>query len=218
MATIGFDQRTVFTELTDAPNSYSGQGGKSVKVKESEDGIEFAAGGGGGATAFTELTDVPATILPYSTLVPKGDGTGLEFSTNYQVLSFFGDGVTNGIVSYLQKSFTNTNYDDPSCSIAHTTQVDSEYARATLNIRASGVETVASLLIKVSANDDTSEYIAEINKGADADFKMTGFDVVASDASAHMTVNAVEYSIAKAIKVKIGSSTYFWPLFGPVVP
>jgi hypothetical protein len=47
-------------------------------------------------------------------------------------------------------------------------------------------------------------------------FSMSGFDVAASDASAHMTVDGVQYSIAKAVKVKINGDTYFWPLFGPV--
>lgn len=44
---------------------------------------------------------------------------------------------------------------------------------------------------------------------------MGGADVAASDASAHMTVGGTQYSIAKAIKVKIGADTYYWPLFGP---
>ena len=38
-----------FIDLTDAPSNYSGQAGKVVKVKSSEDGLEFDAGGGSGS-------------------------------------------------------------------------------------------------------------------------------------------------------------------------
>ena len=46
-----------FTELTDTPSSYSGGGGKGVKVKATEDGLEF----GDVASKFTELTDAPSS-------------------------------------------------------------------------------------------------------------------------------------------------------------
>jgi hypothetical protein len=35
---------SAFTDLTDVPNSYTGQGGKVVKVKTTEDGLEFGIG------------------------------------------------------------------------------------------------------------------------------------------------------------------------------
>lgn len=38
-----------FTDLGDVPSSYSGHGGKVVAVTSGEDGLEFIAGGGGGA-------------------------------------------------------------------------------------------------------------------------------------------------------------------------
>lgn len=44
---------TTFTALTDAPSSYTGQGGKVVAVKTDESGLEFipaSAGGGGGSS------------------------------------------------------------------------------------------------------------------------------------------------------------------------
>uniref|UniRef100_A0AB74UKY6 F5/8 type C domain-containing protein n=1 Tax=Caulobacter phage BL57 TaxID=3348355 RepID=A0AB74UKY6_9VIRU len=43
---------TAFTDLTDAPTSYAGEGGNAVRVKMTEDGLEFytpGTGGGGGA-------------------------------------------------------------------------------------------------------------------------------------------------------------------------
>ena len=42
---------TKFTELSDAPSSYSGQAGKAVKVKTTEDGLEFGTVVGGKRTA-----------------------------------------------------------------------------------------------------------------------------------------------------------------------
>lgn len=49
-----------FTDLNDAPASYTGQAGKRVVVNGTEDGLEFAAAVGG-AEAFTELSDAPAS-------------------------------------------------------------------------------------------------------------------------------------------------------------
>lgn len=42
-----------FTQLLDTPNTYTGQGGKSVIVRNDELGLEFGAGGGGGVTSVT---------------------------------------------------------------------------------------------------------------------------------------------------------------------
>ncbi len=41
---------STFLQLTDTPSSYSGQAGKVAKVKATEDGLEFGAGGGGGGS------------------------------------------------------------------------------------------------------------------------------------------------------------------------
>lgn len=46
-----------FPELEDTPSSYSGQSGKVCQVKATEDGIEFAVGGGGGAAKVTLAID-----------------------------------------------------------------------------------------------------------------------------------------------------------------
>ncbi len=75
-------------------------------------------------------------------------------------------------------------------------------------------ETVTVSSLNIEADQDALTF----NLQGNSPFKMTGFDVVASDLTATMTVSGTEYSIAKAIKVKIGSDTFFWPLFGPVVP
>ena len=45
-----------FTDLLDVPHSYQGQAGKVLKVKQTEDGLEFGEAGGG-VTKHTQLTD-----------------------------------------------------------------------------------------------------------------------------------------------------------------
>ena len=50
---------TTFLELTDTPISFTGEGGKYVKVADNETELEFAAETGG-TTNFTGLSDTPA--------------------------------------------------------------------------------------------------------------------------------------------------------------
>ena len=226
-----------FTGLSDLPNSYSGQGGKSVTVKESEDGIEFAAGGGGGgATAFTDLTDAPATITAKSLLSGNDDGDALLFRPN---LTFLSDLNSFRVIDTTARG-DGTGVGDPTQTEIYIETRDTvsnshSYGRAILNPYwsytddaysvyfalqiADASNASAGLVIDINSNGSPTAADAEIALSKTSGiFKMSGFDVVASDATATMTVNAVEYSIAKAIKVKIGSDTYFWPLFGPVAP
>lgn len=55
---------TEFIDLTDAPNSYTGNGGKFLAVKGDASGLEFVTGSGGGATNLDDLTDVDLTTAP----------------------------------------------------------------------------------------------------------------------------------------------------------
>lgn len=50
-----------FTDLTDVPSSYTGQAGKVVKVKGTEDGLEF---GTGGISDHTLLTNIGTSTHP----------------------------------------------------------------------------------------------------------------------------------------------------------
>jgi parallel beta-helix repeat protein len=69
-----------FTELEDAPKSYTGQAGKAVKVKTTEDGLEF---GTAGVTKFIELSDVPSSYTGQAgkAVQVKSTEDGLEFQT-----------------------------------------------------------------------------------------------------------------------------------------
>lgn len=65
---------TAFKDLTDVPASYAGQSGKAVRVKPTEDGLEyFTASGSGTVTnvdsATTELTVANKTTTPVITIV-----------------------------------------------------------------------------------------------------------------------------------------------------
>jgi hypothetical protein len=70
-----------FTDLSDVPSSYDGQGGKIVKVKSDATGLEFGTGGGS-ASAFTDLSDVPSSYSGKGGKVVsvKSDASGLEFT------------------------------------------------------------------------------------------------------------------------------------------
>jgi hypothetical protein len=77
-----------FTELTDSPSSYVGEGNKVIAVKDTEDGLEFVvqsgAGSGAGASTFTELTDSPSSYVGEAgkyTIVNNSED-GLEFTAS----------------------------------------------------------------------------------------------------------------------------------------
>jgi hypothetical protein len=59
MSTRQFGGVSRFLELLDAPNSYVGQAGLYARVNATEDGLEFAAGGGGGSQT-PWLSDIDA--------------------------------------------------------------------------------------------------------------------------------------------------------------
>jgi hypothetical protein len=61
-----------FTDLSDAPASYSGQGGKTVSVKGDETGLEFVSGGGGGApTDAPYITAAASSDLSAEIVIPS---------------------------------------------------------------------------------------------------------------------------------------------------
>ena len=81
---------SVFTDLSDVPASYVDQAGKFLKVKATEDGLEFGTGGAG-AGAFTDLSDVPASYVDQAGKVVKVKATedGLEFGEGGGAVDLF---------------------------------------------------------------------------------------------------------------------------------
>jgi hypothetical protein len=73
--TISSTGATAFTNLTDAPDVYTGQAGKAVIVKATEDGLEFGtvAGGGGGPVGVVNAMTGSATIPIEGWVAIEGD-------------------------------------------------------------------------------------------------------------------------------------------------
>jgi hypothetical protein len=174
---------------------------------------KFPAGGeGGGAEAFTDLTDAPATIAPNAFILGNTDGTALRSAawvTN-------DDDGTRCLIT-IAESGASAQSGWIAASEDRTSQV---------SIRATQNQVICELVNQIAGGGRYCNFTTSLEQGVallykdslDTQFELYNFDVPATDATATMTVDAVEYSLAKAIPVKIGSDTYFWPLFGPVAP
>jgi hypothetical protein len=79
-----------FTDLLDVPHSYQGQAGKVLKVKQTEDGLEF---GEAGAKKFIDLEDTPSSYSEQAkkSLRVNSAETGLEF---FQVFAGYQENVS----------------------------------------------------------------------------------------------------------------------------
>jgi hypothetical protein len=80
---------TTFLDLTDTPDAYTGQGGKCVTVKATEDGVEFlTCGVGGGDFSFTDFqssfnANISLYQYNYNQTILYTNGTGLQLN-NFQ--------------------------------------------------------------------------------------------------------------------------------------
>ncbi len=54
-----------FTALSDTPAAYTGKGGWSVRVKATENGLEFVESEGGGSVSWVDVADKPTTLEGY---------------------------------------------------------------------------------------------------------------------------------------------------------
>jgi len=87
---------STFVDLTDTPNSYSGQAGKIVSVKSTEDGLEFIDPATAGVGTLQQVTDNGATTSNPMTVTAGDESTVLntnglaytEDNANYQNLQF----------------------------------------------------------------------------------------------------------------------------------
>ena len=75
---VGLTNVSQFTQLADTPDSYAGQAGKVIKVKNTEDGLEF----GNAAEKFTDLSDTPSDYTGQAGKIVKVKSTedGVEFA------------------------------------------------------------------------------------------------------------------------------------------
>lgn len=94
--------KLAFIQLTDAPETYSGQAGKTIKVNTAENGLEFDVASG--ITAFTQLTDVPQSYT---------GNKGKVLAVNDQELGLvFVDGGSggSGVTKFIQLSDVPASY------------------------------------------------------------------------------------------------------------
>jgi hypothetical protein len=101
-----------FTQLTDAPSAYTGLGGKYLRVKATEDGLEAATvSGGSGSIAVQEIdgtpsvSDVTTIKVTNGTLTDDGSGTvTLDFGSAATDGSAIHDNVANEISAITEKT------------------------------------------------------------------------------------------------------------------
>jgi len=77
---VGVSGSVAFLDLTDTPASFSGQGGKSVRVNSGANALEFVAP----VDAFVDLSDVPVSYSAQAGLYLRVNATedGLEFASS----------------------------------------------------------------------------------------------------------------------------------------
>lgn len=88
------------TDLTDFPSDYTGQGGKFLRVKVTEDGIEFVTGSGGGVAGQQGDIDITALVttsdgdkaITFTVASAPIDGSYIMVDVNGK-LEAVGDGV-----------------------------------------------------------------------------------------------------------------------------
>lgn len=170
--------------------------------------------GGDGATAFTDLTDAPETITPKAMLVGNEDGTAVQWTTETYLQSFQDiPGISTATASLYMSAARNDDYDSPEADVLTSSVVLGEEAVSTVKVQAFGAEESARLSITAftNATDHTGTVLFDRLGG---DFAMQGFDTPATDTNARLTVDGTSYAIDKAIQVKIGADTRYWPLYG----
>lgn len=153
-----FGAITDFLSLPDTPTSYTGAGGLFLKVKATEDGIEFASGGGAGTDEFVKVSASDTSAGYLGSKLVAGSNitlTTLNAGGNEQLeISATGGG---GATDFLSLSDTPTSY------------VGSGGLVVKVKATEDGLEFLpeADELVKVSSSDTTSGYLgAKLQAGA----------------------------------------------------
>lgn len=95
-----------FIDLNDTPTSYSGQQGKILKVKASEDGLEFATESGGGGGAVDSVFGRTGTVVAQS-----GDYEASEVTNAFDKISDSTSDVSEGTNLYYTEGRVSANAD-----------------------------------------------------------------------------------------------------------
>lgn len=100
---------TAFTDLTDVPSSYSGQGGKAVRVNVGETGLEFFTASGSGTVTSVAAT-VPTGLTISGSPITAAGTLAIGLDTGYVIpLQSTIDGKANTALSNLASVAINTS-------------------------------------------------------------------------------------------------------------
>lgn len=106
---VGGGGATAFTDLTDAPSSYSGQAGKAVRVNVGETGLEFFTASGTGTVTSVAAT-VPTGLTISGSPVTTSGTLAIALDTGYVIpLQTTLDGKANTALSNLASVAINTS-------------------------------------------------------------------------------------------------------------
>jgi hypothetical protein len=194
-------------------------------------------GGGGGVDTFTALTDAPQSITPNAVVVGNDAGNGLLMS---DIISINENGVFQ-IVENTDAGVAITTSGGGGFSVAANGSGGISLASndGGVHLLASSdaaVEIIGSGGggVQIAAQGTGGGYVQADGAGglfvsgngaggltlradpAAGGLILSGLDVTASSVTVTVTVDAVSYNVAKALKVNVGGSVYFMPLFGPL--
>jgi len=106
---VGGGGATAFTDLTDAPSSYSGQAGKAVRVNVGETGLEFFTASGTGTVTSVAAT-VPTGLTISGSPITAAGTLAIGLDTGYVIpLQSTIDGKANTALSNLASVAINTS-------------------------------------------------------------------------------------------------------------
>lgn len=106
---VGGGGATAFTDLTDAPSSYSGQAGKAVRVNVGETGLEFFTASGTGTVTSVAAT-VPTGLTISGSPITAAGTLAIALDTGYVIpLQTTLDGKANTALSNLASVAINTS-------------------------------------------------------------------------------------------------------------
>ena len=169
---------TDFTDLTDTPNDYTGDGGKYVAVKSEADGLEFVDAPSGGSTDWEDLTNFD----DLSVVGTSGVGSGTNFPLNDGANKRISAGSLN---AYIQGQLDLGGYlipDGGTTGQVLAKRTNDDYATEWVDATAGGptLEQIQDNLAGTSASPNTTGFLRAGN----------GISFTYSDTDDTFTINA----------------------------